>query len=1583
MANEPKVTEEGLPVFTQEAKTGDELPIFDVKKKDEPISEDASISVEKNILEVEPNVSKEKTKEVAEKGFNKATQTIETNVKDWYSKQGALTPMDQLSTFERIALGKKNQFEQRIQLDPNNAEELKSKYQAELNELANEYGLSKTEGGGYSVGEKEVKLYQDVVKNSYDKYIKDLVDKGGNKDPFWKKLGFKLDAGSERILNIPTNLLAISEAIYNAGADIVGAEEQSYWQDRAKVLSDRATEKSQMAQVGEGEIVGALQDGDFGTAAANLTLNIAEQVPQLMTLWAGNAAGLTNASLGIIGTQVGTEKYVQNKDLDIPEYAKIINAITSAGVEVTTEMIGTIPILKNVEKAVGIKGADVAKQELKAAFRTPFEKAYATVVGGVTPMVRESASEVAAELSNQIVDKVTIDPTIEIGKGLGDVAITSAVIGKVMSAPGDYAQKKTRDQIIKAYNEVPIEYSAENKVKATELILKIDDMNIQKEGVHESLRAGYDNNINKLNDELIDIANKEANISPKDEEIKAEIKPDEEIVVEKKEDKKEPDVIEKKEVTDAEETKVVREKVEEKGISEQKGVSDMRKIDETEAAQKKEVKYKDKETFKKDFINEQVVEQNLKDTNIPGMNTKDKLAAAKNLREGKKTTQSELLEQYLDESFDRGELELIAPDKKTKLGAPIEEISKPEVAEEEIYEEYKEAVKDPYWAETAKGDEAKLTIKPEDYKVVPPEQKDVGTPRMDDDTFGIKTEDKTIPIDAKKDSKISKLYKKYLSSKGFLPDKVFKEWIGTKGKIKSELKEVEFIGKDFNKAIKKAYEGKVSEADIININNALTNMGVTQESKAAALKDVPENLHPILIKMRDHIDTLSKRMVDEGIVEGDLLGKFDENLGFYMTRTYRAHNDPKWKWDKIPDEIKNRAVDFIRKEYPDYNEEQLRGVLKSYVDGKDSPFDMIRKGKLGSKDLGVFKKRTLESKELKDLLGEYRDPLYNYATSISKMSNLIEKNKFLNDIREQGLNDFLFDKPTEEYSKKIAAEGSQTMMPLNGLYTTPEIAEAFDNFDKSGQVSDMMRNYMKINAAVKYGKTILSPITHVRNFVSNYGFHIANGRSPFVKGPFNTLIKNFKKRNDAEWRDYYKNLVELGVVEESVWEGEVHDTIKDATQDFEDFDKRSDSFTKKVVGKSRKAIEKAYQVEDDVNKIFAFEGEKSRYEKVYKKQYPDKSDVEIDKMANERAAEIVRMTMPTYSLVPDVVKKFRRSPVVGTFVSFPAEVLRTAYDTVYLGIQEMKDPATKKIGQQRIAGVMTMTVATGAAAMASRALLGMDAQDDEDLRRFVAPWSKNGQLIMLRNKGNGEYVYVDLGYSDPWNYMKNPIMAVLKNDDPTEGLVESAREMAEPFIGEDLLASKIIDLSRNKNKNTGEAIYNKQAPIGDQFMDMTMYIWKGVEPGIIGQAKRIQKSIAASEGDFGKKYDLSNELIALFTGQRVTTTDVKTSYKYRSRERGKDLSDARNIYTKVYKRTNVPLYKKREALDEANEALNRIIQDMHEDYVAARRLGVSVAYLQNQIDNLYIGSFKANDPIKLGIITGRIQGINPVTGSIE
>ena len=174
-------------------------------------------------------------------------------------------------------------------------------------------------------------------------------------------------------------------------------------------------------------------------------------------------------------------------------------------------------------------------------------------------------------------------------------------------------------------------------------------------------------------------------------------------------------------------------------------------------------------------------------------------------------------------------------------------------------------------------------------------------------------------------------------------------------------------------------------------------------------------------------------------------------------------------------------------------------------------------------------------------------------------------------------------------------------------------------------------------ATSQMAKTILSPFTHARNFISAGAFAAANGMIPFadkeaVRRAFNALqtplvgtrkrikagtnIKRLanetdqqfklRKANYLEGNEFYQKLLKLGVVNSQVQLGDLSNLLKDVKfggltgRVAEGLDNYGLNRLLKVLGKAKKYSEDFYTAEDDFWKIFSFIGEGNRLRSSYR-----------------------------------------------------------------------------------------------------------------------------------------------------------------------------------------------------------------------------------------------------------------------------------------------------------------------------------------------------------------------------------------------
>ena len=434
----------------------------------------------------------------------------------------------------------------------------------------------------------------------------------------------------------------------------------------------------------------------------------------------------------------------------------------------------------------------------------------------------------------------------------------------------------------------------------------------------------------------------------------------------------------------------------------------------------------------------------------------------------------------------------------------------------------------------------------------------------------------------------------------------------------------------------------------------------------------------------------------------------------------------------------------------------------------------------------------------------------------------------------------------------------QTKYALTGVVDS--IIKPIDDIAASkGMLSQAYQNLILYpKATSQMAKTILSPFTHARNFISAGAFAMANGMIPFsdasaIKKAYTAL--QVKGPGTRSTNEFYQKLLKLGVVNSQVQLGDLTALLRDTNfggisgklASGENIASYGLNRLLKGMSGLKKFSEDAYTAEDDFWKIFTFLGEQKRLASSYKsaglnlgqefhtmKDAPrfnelieaGMSELEAlkivprkrltEELLEEEAADIIKNNIPNYAYVSEAVQALRKAPL-GNFVSFPAEIMRTGTNIVQRSLDEIFYTTTingKKVnpfratGMKRLAGMAFTTVAvpTAAVEMAS-ALYDVTADEREAMKRYVAQWSKNSTLIPIRNKETGKLSYIDFSHTNAYDTLTRPIQTILnrvqsgeidKNgmmDDFIMGLIESTKELGSPFISESIWTEALMDVS--------------------------------------------------------------------------------------------------------------------------------------------------------------------------------------------
>ena len=120
-------------------------------------------------------------------------------------------------------------------------------------------------------------------------------------------------------------------------------------------------------------------------------------------------------------------------------------------------------------------------------------------------------------------------------------------------------------------------------------------------------------------------------------------------------------------------------------------------------------------------------------------------------------------------------------------------------------------------------------------------------------------------------------------------------------------------------------------------------------------------------------------------------------------------------------------------------------------------------------------------------------------------------------------------------------------------------------------------------------------------------------------------------------------------------------------------------------------------------------------------------------------------------------------------------------------------------------GVTTVAVPAAAVEMA-KTVYDVTEDEMEALRRYVADWSKNSVLIPFRDD-EGKLSYIDFSHLNAYDTVTRPIQTIVNAvnegradedgliDDFVLGLIESTKELGQPFISESIWTEALQDVS--------------------------------------------------------------------------------------------------------------------------------------------------------------------------------------------
>jgi len=640
-------------------------------------------------------------------------------------------------------------------------------------------------------------------------------------------------------------------------------------------------------------------------------------------------------------------------------------------------------------------------------------------------------------------------------------------------------------------------------------------------------------------------------------------------------------------------------------------------------------------------------------------------------------------------------------------------------------------------------------------------------------------------------------------------------------------------------------------------------------------------------------------------------------------------------------------------------------------------------------DIVIDGKKYNPRRVVQELLGKVDDPNRTILASASKLSLLTRRNEFLDALVKTSDDaavgkKFLYDDELQarlhfgrENVRRINMDPAgrlqvgEMINPVNGKFTSKAVADALEETSKNilgdGALSNIYNNFILYpKATSQLAKTVLSPITHFRNFVSAGAFAAGNGIIPNLEA-FQTAFKSLQTplKGTREQNEFYRKLLRLGVVNSNVRLGDLQRLLTDVNFGATVSSMPALKRLAQAGSRLKKGAEEFYTAEDDFWKITSFAMERQRYDQAFRKAGIIKSADELD----ELAASIVRNNIPNYDYVNDFVKGLRKFPV-GNFVSFPAEIMRTSANIIKRAVDDIKfvDEATgtaplRNLGYQRLFGFGLTAVAIPYGTVeAAKALYNVSEDEMDALKRFVPSWSKNSTLVPIRGD-DGELKYIDFSHANAYDTMIRPITTIINNiqngdEDRTiiqnifTGMFKATEETLSPFVSEAIWTQAATDIFlRGGRTRDGRRLYTEQTPLGEKVYITAGHLVESQLPGSIEQFKRIGLSVVENPDKYGREYEFGDELAGVL-GFRTVQVDPINSMKFKIADFRTGINNSRREFTSPLLRGG-PVTPE-DIVDRyqvANRQLYKVQREMTKDYYAALTLGSTPTQIDREFDD--------------------------------
>ena len=348
-----------------------------------------------------------------------------------------------------------------------------------------------------------------------------------------------------------------------------------------------------------------------------------------------------------------------------------------------------------------------------------------------------------------------------------------------------------------------------------------------------------------------------------------------------------------------------------------------------------------------------------------------------------------------------------------------------------------------------------------------------------------------------------------------------------------------------------------------------------------------------------------------------------------------------------------------------------------------------------------------------------------------------------------------------------------------------------DRFYKALPFGSLVRN------AVGYGQNVQTIFDHTAYMLQVSGAMFMLAANGHLFHPVRTarnLMVTAKKYSDRLVGDPTKEDLELfefligegGVLDTNLVTGTLQDNVKTlddvlAEMSADQFDK---GFYNRLIKTPFRKLGDIYGATDNAAKLTAFFGELDDLAKIY----PDADQKQLWRLAADR----VKNTAPNYGTAAPIARFIGRTPVVGTYVLFPAEVLRTSYNITRYGLHDFSkgvytgNMALAKHGMKRLLGLAAVTAGVNELIKDNNIKNGWTENNTRLIKSIDPDYAYSSRKLAITplyydDDGNIVTRYGEYSMIDAYSYLYDPVNEIIARAMSTSPVDPETGEYREPF----------------------------------------------------------------------------------------------------------------------------------------------------------------------------------------------------------